>query len=305
MPPANVAPDPLDPDAFRPRLLALAYRMLGSVADAEDAVQDAYLRLHLAQARAAGGDGAAIGSADGWLVRTLTRICVDRLRRARRRREYVGPWLPEPAGDGWPGAAADRPALAESLSMAFLVLLETLSPTERATYLLREVFDYDFAEIAALLGKTPVNARQILARARKRLDAPGQRLAGDRDAAEALAGRFVAACRAGDIAAIEGMLAPDAVLVSDGGGKTRAATRPVTGRYRIAHMLAVTYRKRQASCELREVRVNGQPGVAFFRDGAAVQVTSIAVEAGRVVVLHSVLNPDKLRPWADPASAPE
>src|SRR3954452_16256007 len=190
-------PHAADAETLRPRLLALAYRMLGSVADAEDAVQDAYLRLQQA---------AGVGSPDAWLVKATTRICIDRLRLARRRREYVGPWLPEPTTDDWDGAAIDRPELAESLSMAFLVLLESLSPAERAAYLLREVFDYEFEEIAALLDKSAVNVRQIVARARKRVGQKERRFRPDAGHAEDLAGRFFAACRAGDIQSIESLL---------------------------------------------------------------------------------------------------
>src|SRR5947209_6294128 len=187
-------PHAVDAETLRPRLLALAYRMLGSVADAEDAVQDAYLRLQQA---------AGVASPDAWLVKATTRLCIDRLRLARRRREYVGPWLPEPTAGGWDGAAIDRPELAESLSMAFLVLLETLSPAERAAYLLREVFDYEFEEIATLLDKTPVNVRQIAARARRRLGERERRFVPVPAEADELAARFFDACRTGDIGAIE------------------------------------------------------------------------------------------------------
>ena len=160
-------------EQLRPKLLGLAYRMLGSAADAEDAVQDAYLRFQQADAAAEG-----IASPDAWLVKATTRLCIDRLRQAKRREAYVGPWLPEPVAETWPGAGQDRLELAESLSMAFLVLLESLSPAERAAYLLREVFNYEFDEIATLLHKTPVNVRQITARAKKRLAQKERRPAG-------------------------------------------------------------------------------------------------------------------------------
>ena len=296
------AREPDDPATLRPRLLGLAYRMLGSVADAEDAVQDAYLRFHQA-----GGEDAVAAPA-GWLVRTTTRICIDRLRRDTRRRDYVGPWLPEPATPDWPGAVGSLPELAESLSMAFLVLLETLNPTERAAYLLREVFGYDFDEIASLLGKTATNVRQITSRARKRLDEPGRKPApADPKAADDLAARFLAACRSGDLAAVEALLTPDVVVLSDGGGKVRAARRPITGRYRIAHFLVVTSRKRLARYALTPTRVNGQPGLVYHRDGQAAQVIALAIRDGQVAGLFSVLNPEKLRHWSDslPPSDPE
>jgi RNA polymerase sigma-70 factor, ECF subfamily len=278
----------IDPEGMRPRLLALAYRMLGSVADAEDAVQDAYLRLQQA---------AEVASPDAWLVKVTTRLCIDRLRLARRRREYVGPWLPEPTTDGWEGAATDRPELAESLSMAFLVLLETLSPAERAAFLLREVFDYEFEEIAALLDKTPVNVRQIAARARRRLGERERRFVPEKSEADDLATRFFDACRSGDIEAIESLLTPDVVYYSDGGGKAHAAPEPIHGTRRVANLLAVVHRKRRKYCDVSMTTVNGQPGVVFSEAGKVIQIITFASEQGRVATLYTVLNPDKLRRW--------
>jgi RNA polymerase sigma-70 factor (ECF subfamily) len=277
-----------DAEAMRSRLLALAYRMLGSVADAEDAVQDAYLRLQQA---------AEVASPDAWLVKATTRLCIDRLRLARRRREYVGPWLPEPTTDDWDGAAIDRPELAESLSMAFLVLLETLSPAERAAYLLREVFDYEFEEIAGLLDKTPVNVRQIAARARKRLGERERRFVPAKSEADDLATRFFDACRSGDIEAIESLLTPDVIYYSDGGGKAHAAPKPILGTRRVAKLMAVVHRKRQRYCDVSMSTVNGQPGVVFSEAGKVIQITTFASEQGRVSTLYTVLNPDKLRRW--------
>jgi RNA polymerase sigma-70 factor (ECF subfamily) len=183
----------LEAERLRPKLLAVAYRMLGTVADSEDAVQDAYLRYYQ--------HAADVESPEGWLVRATIRLCIDRLRSARRE-EYVGQWLPEPVSDAWPGARADRAELAESLSTAFLVLLETLSPAERAAYLLREVFGYEFDEIAEVLDKTPVNVRQIASRAKQRLGTRERRFDPPPGAADDLAARFFAACRSGDVGAI-------------------------------------------------------------------------------------------------------
>jgi RNA polymerase sigma-70 factor (ECF subfamily) len=230
-------------------------------------------------------------------VKATTRLCIDRLRIARRRKEYLGPWLPEPTDEGWEGTTRDRPELAESLSMAFLVLLETLTPAERAAYLLREVFDYEFEEIAALLDKTPVNVRQIAARARRRLGERERRFAPATGEADELASRFFAACRSGDIGAIEAILTPDVVYLSDGGGKAHAAPRPITGLRRVAKLLAVVHRKRRRCCEVAMTLVNGQPGVVFSEAGRVIQITSFASEAGRVTTLFTVLNPDKLRHW--------
>ncbi|WP_435016735.1 RNA polymerase sigma factor SigJ [Tundrisphaera sp. TA3] len=273
---------------MRPRLLALAYRMLGSVTDAEDAVQDAYLRFQQA---------GPIGSPEGWLVKATTRLCIDRLRTARRRRDYVGPWLPEPTTDAWDGATVDRAELAESLSMAFLVLMETLSPAERAAYLLRDVFQYEFDEIAALLDKTPVNVRQITTRARKRLEGQDRRFDAEAGEAEDLANRFFEACRSGDLRAIESMLAPDAVYYSDGGGKVHAAPKPLTGLHRIANLLSVVYRKARGKYDMARATVNGQPGIVFSAGGRPRLVTTLAAKQGQITALYTVLNPEKLHLW--------
>ena len=293
--------DAKEVDRLRPKLLAVAYRMLGDATEAEDAVQDAFLRHH----RHAG----EVLDPEPWLVKAVTRVCLDRLRRAKVRREsYVGPWLPEPVPASWPGAGADRAELAESLSMAFLVLLETLTPAERAVHLLREVFSYEFEEIAELLEKTPVNVRQIASRAKRRLEAGRPRFAADARAADALAERFFAACRAGDVHTVESMLADDVVLYSDGGGKAFAAPRPIVGVRRVARLLTVAFRKMQAVGEAAFDVVNGRPGLVFTRGGKAFEVASVAVDDhGRSVsTVYIVLNPDKLARWpAAPGAEPE
>jgi RNA polymerase sigma-70 factor (ECF subfamily) len=286
----SLAPDVA---SLRPKLLAVAYRMLGTVADAEDAVQEAYLRYHKF---AGGGAAAALESPEGWLVRTTTRLCLDRLRAARRE-AYVGQWLPEPVPETWPGAAADRVELAESLSTAFLVLLETLSPAERAAHILREVFGYEFDEIAGLLDTTPANARQIASRARRRLEVRERRFAPPPGAAEELAARFFAACQSGDVGAIESMLAADVALISDGGGKAFAAKQPVVGVRKVANLLAVVFRKLRAVGEATPTTVNGGPGVVFTVAGRPVEVMTLAADGGRVSRLYVVLNPDKLCRW--------
>lgn len=288
----NESPAP-DVERLRPKLLAVAYRMLGTVTDAEDAVQDAFLRYHQ--------HAAAVTAPEGWLVRTTTRLCVDRLRAARRE-EYVGPWLPEPVPGTWGGAANDPAELAESLSTAFLVLLETLSPAERATYLLREVFGYEFDEIGEVLDKTPVNVRQIAARAKKRLGTRERRFAPPQGAADDLAARFFAACRSGDVGAIEAMLTTDVSLLSDGGGNTFAAKQPVLGARKVANLLAVVFRKLSAVGELTLTTVNGHPGAVFTVDGNPVEVITFASDGANVCQLYALLNPDKLRHW--PGSTP-
>jgi RNA polymerase sigma-70 factor (ECF subfamily) len=275
-------------ERLRPKLLAVAYRMLGTVADAEDAVQDAYLRYHQ--------HAAEVESPEGWLVRTTTRLCIDRLRTAKRE-EYVGQWLPEPVPESWAGAAADRTELAESLSTAFLVLLETLSPAERATHVLREVFGYEFDEIAGLLDTTPVNVRQIASRAKKRLGTRERRFDPPPGAADELAARFFAACRSGDVGAIESMLAADVALISDGGGKAFAAKQPVVGVRKVANLLAVVFRKLRAVGEAELTTVNGGPGVVFTVAGKPVEVLTLAADGEHVNRLYAILIPDKLCHW--------
>lgn len=287
----NTSAQTLDISDIRPRLLAIAYRMLGSVADAEDAVQDAFVRLQQEN---------DVRSPAGWLVKTTTRLCIDRLRQAKRRESYRGPWLPEPVADRWDGAAHDRLELAESLSMAFLLMLETLSPAERAAFLLHEVFDYDFEQIAGLLDKSPANARQIAARARKRLGSKVRRFAPVAEAADDLAKRFYDACQAGDLSAIESMLSADAIYYSDGGGKAHAAPRPITGQRRIANLLSVVFRKRRKVCKLEVTTVNGRPGVVFSAAGKPWIIYSIAIENGAITAVYAVLNPDKLAHWPAP-----
>jgi RNA polymerase sigma-70 factor (ECF subfamily) len=280
-------------ERLRPKLLAVAYRMLGTVADAEDAVQDAYLRYHKFTA---GPHAAEVEAPEGWLVRTTTRLCIDRLRTAKRE-EYVGQWLPEPVPESWAGATTDRAELAESLSTAFLVLLETLSPAERATHILREVFGYEFDEIAGLLDTTPVNARQIASRARKRLGTRERRFDPPPGAADDLAARFFTACQSGDVAAIESMLAADVALVSDGGGKAFAAKHPVVGVRKVANLLAVVFRKLRSVGGVELATVNGGPGVVFTVAGKPVEVITLAADGEQVSRLYVILNPDKLCRW--------
>lgn len=273
-----------DVSGLRPRLMSVAYRMLGSVADAEDAVQDAFVRYHTA-----GG----VSSAAGFLVRTTTRICIDRLRE-RRRRGYVGPWVPEPVAT----RAGDRDAaLAESLTQAFLLLLERLTPDERAAFLLRTVFDYEYAEIAGVVGKSEPAVRQLVSRARGRLGlADGRRFPAARAHADGLAERFAAACRAGDVKAVEAMLAEDAELHSDGGGKASAALVVIRGRDKVARFLIGVLRKPKYQ-DFGVAVVNGEPGLVFRSAGTVVSVLSLRVEGG-VQAVYIMVNPDKLGRWA-------
>jgi len=277
-------------EAHRPRLLALAYRMLGSRADAEDAVQDAWLRWRQA-------DPDQIRDATGWLVTTVTRIGIDRLRLAQvARTDYVGPWLPEPLViDETPGPAR-RAETAEQVSLAFLALLERLGPEERAAFLLHEVFDYDYARIAAMLGRTEANCRQMVHRARQRLQAGRPRfpdVAPERH--RQLLERFLEASASGDRAAIERLLHADARLLSDGGGKVTAALRPLHGADRIARLYWAVARRTSAQAQWRIGLVNGEyAGLRFLR-GQLQMVTTIVCDGDRIAEVHNQMNPDKLR----------
>ncbi|HEX3316648.1 MAG TPA: RNA polymerase sigma-70 factor [Solirubrobacteraceae bacterium] len=282
----------IDVGALRPVGFGIAYRMLGSVSEAEDAVQEALLRLHRVLA-----DGRRIESPRAYLATLVTRLCIDQLRSARVRRErYVGEWLPEPLL-----AVEDDPArhaeMADSLSLAFLVLLERLSPEQRAAFLLREVFDYPYAEVARIVDTSEPNARQLVARARRHVEAGRPRYEPSAELRDELARRFLAAVREGDLAGLEAVLAEDVVLHGDGGGKVAALARPVQGRERVARTLLAWARAgaRMGGATLRPVVVNGQPGaLGLDADGRLINVLALEVTGGRVQGVSSVVNPDKL-----------
>lgn len=268
-------------EEFRPRMMSIAYRMLGSVADAEDAVQDAFLRLQTAE---------NVASPEGFLVRTTARLCIDRLR-TRRRTTYVGPWVPEPVETR--GKPSD---FADSLTQAFLLLLERLTPHERAALLLRAVFDYEYAEIGEVVGKSEANVRQLVSRARRRLGLDETRFRSDIAHANALAERFVSACRAGDLSAIEGMLSEDVEIHSDGGGKAFAARVVIRGSSKAARFLAGVFRKHR-NCEMRATAVNGEPGLVLASDGQISSVFSFHIDQD-VHAIYVTRNPDKLARWS-------
>ncbi|MBD3828356.1 MULTISPECIES: RNA polymerase sigma-70 factor [Stenotrophomonas] len=282
------------PDTFqthRPRLFALAYRLLGSRSDAEDVVQDAWLRWQ-------GADTTAIRDPEAWLVTATTRLGLDRLRAARNARiDYVGPWLPEPleiALDPDPmHDPAQRHAHADDVSVAFLALLEQLRPDERAAFLLKDVFDYDYPEIAPLLDHTPANCRQLVHRARQRLQTGRPRFAVSAAQHRTLLERFMQATEQGDQAAILSLLHANAEMVSDGGGRVTAAIRPLLGAERIAQLFWAIAR-RNGSHPGRIGWVNGEPAILRFDDGHLHSVTTVTVDDGRIVRVLSVLNPDKL-----------
>jgi RNA polymerase sigma factor (sigma-70 family) len=290
-------------EEYRPLLFSIAYGMTGSVGDAEDLVQDAFAGL--ARARRA---GTAVADPKAYLATAVTRLGINYLGSARVRREtYVGDWLPEPVmvPAGGPGPAAgpgpaEHAELADSLSMAFLVLLEALSPAERAVFLLREGFGYGYAEVAAVTGLSVVNCRQIFARARRRI-AAGRRARGVPSAARRaegaeLARRFFEAADGGDLDVLLGMLAPDVVFQADGGGKAQAARTPRHGGLRVARLLAgLSRRGRLLGTSLRLAWVNGQPGaVGYDAEGRVFTVFELDIADGVVQAIRAVVNPDKL-----------
>jgi RNA polymerase sigma-70 factor (ECF subfamily) len=272
-------------DPQRALAFAVAYRMLGSVAEAEDVVQEALLRLHAAQ---------GVANADAFLTAVTTRLAIDVLRSARVRREaYVGSWLPEPLVEDDAAGVVEED---ETVSLAFLVALERLTPVERAVLVLREAFDYGFEEIAEIVGKDPANCRQILSRARRHVADDRRRFDADLDERRALAARFLDAARNGDMDGLVALLAPDVVLVGDGGGKARSIAAPMVGAAQVGRALATFYRlATEWQVELRPAIVNGGPGFrSFDPDGRLVNVVGLDVAGGVVTRVHSMLNPDKL-----------
>ena len=272
-----------DFDAYRPRLRAIAYRMLGSIADAEDAVQETALRWH-------GIDRARVVNPEAWLVRACTRVSIDLLRK-RRREAYTGPWLPEPVAEE---PAADVPALAESLRLAFLLMLERLTPSERAAFLLREVFDTPYEEVAAALGASEQACRQYVSRARRHLAEERTRFAVAPRAELELMTRFGAALATGDFAAITALLTADARMVSDGGGKVRAALNVITGADKVARFFVGIMGKAPSDLAFTATMLNGTPAVIGEAGGRIYGVFSIATDGERITSVFVQRNPDKL-----------
>jgi RNA polymerase sigma-70 factor (TIGR02957 family) len=278
---------------LRPSAFAIAYRMLGSVSEAEDVVQEGFLRLHRMRE-----GGERIESPRAYLSTVVSRLSLDHLRSARVRREtYVGEWLPEPLV-----ASADDPArkaeMADSLSLAFLVLLESLSPEQRAAFLLHEVFEEPYERIAEIIATSEQNARQLVSRARRHVEERRPRFEVSREQQEQLATRFFAAAESGNLEALEELLAHDVVLHGDGGGKAPAIARAIHGRARVARTLIAGLRTatRAGGFTLRREEVNGQPGALFFdREGRVGGVMILDVADGQIQGVSSINNPDKLR----------
>ena len=280
-------------EELRPLLFSIAYRMLGSVAEAEDVVQDAFLRYERAL-----GEGTEIESAKAYLSTTTTRLAIDTLRSARVRRErYLGTWLPEPlVTDDAPEDEDEQAETADSLSLAFLVVLESLTPVERAVFLLREVFDHDYAEIAEIVGKSEENCRQIAVRARRHVEERRPRFEASRRQRDELAQRFFAAVDAEDTEGLVELLAADVVLYGDGGGKAPAIPRPIYGREHVGKVLAGWIAQgRSAALTLEPVELNGQPGAKVLDpDGRVVNVLALDIVDGVVQAIRSIINPEKL-----------
>jgi RNA polymerase sigma-70 factor (ECF subfamily) len=275
-------------EALRPQLTRVAYGMLGSLAEAEDIVQEAWLRLTRA-------DRAAIDDLRAWLTTVVGRLALDALGSARRRREsYVGEWLPEPLVEEY---GDDDPTLDESVSTALLVVLERLSPAERTAFLLHDVFDLPFEKVAAIVGRSPAAVRQLAARARAHVEAGKPRFPADREEEARIVAAFAIAWQEGDHAALLGVLDPEATLRADGGGKVASAGKPLHGAERIARALLglrSSAARRGVETEGRLARVNGATGLVLV-DTEATSVVSLTIDAGRIVAVDIVRNPEKLR----------
>jgi RNA polymerase sigma-70 factor (TIGR02957 family) len=290
-------------EELRPKAFGVAYRLLGSVSEAEDVVQEGFLRLHRAL-----DDGEEIDSPEAYLVTVVTRLGIDELRSARARREvYVGEWLPEPILTAEEEDPARHAEIADSLSIALLKVLENLSPEERAAFLLHDVFDYPHERVAGILGKGVGATRKLASRARQRVGEREPRFETSREQRERMVHRFVEAFEEGNLEALEGMLAADVSLRGDGGGKVPAIARTIRGRVTVARQLRTfsrAARDRLGIVAVREVEVNGEPGLMTLNsEGELVNVIAIEVAAGEIRSISSILNPDKLqhlgRPLAD------
>ncbi|MGY4919493.1 RNA polymerase sigma factor SigJ [Streptomyces sp. 900116325] len=302
--------DRLDPGlsaimSERRQLINLAYRLLGSMADVEDVVQETYARWYAMSPQ----QQEAIESPGGWLTTVASRICLDLLGSARARREsYVGEWIPEPLPDrtewisgrsgGTPIDPADRVTLDESVHMAFLVVLESMTPSERVAFILHDVFRYPFGEVAEIVGRTPAACRQLASSARRRIRAsqsPATSTAQHADIVRA----FKQAWEAKDVAALIGLLDPDATAIGDGGGIVSAVARPIEGNEQVAHFFTDVAGK-APNMTILERSVNGQPGLVAQQDGVTVSVLALDVIGDRIKHIWAVRNPEKLRPWMTP-----
>jgi RNA polymerase sigma-70 factor (TIGR02957 family) len=280
-------------DELRPRAFAIAYRMLGSVSEAEDVVQEALLRVHSAIE-----SGEEISSPRAYVGTIVTRLAIDELRSARSRREtYVGEWLPEPITERPEDDPARQAEVADSLSLAFLVLLESLSPEQRAAFLLHDVFDYDYGKVSEIVGTSEENARQLASRARRQVQDGRARFDASAERRDQLAASFFAAAEQGDFEGLEAMLAEDVELHGDGGGIAPAIRHPVFGRAKVAKMLGNWFGLigRIEGLGIRRVTVNGQPGAEFLDEGGRLLgVFALDIADGKIQAMRSIVNPEKL-----------
>jgi RNA polymerase sigma-70 factor (TIGR02957 family) len=289
-------------DDLRPRAFAIAYRMLGSVSEAEDIVQEALIKVHEALER-----GEEISSPRAYAGTVVTRLAIDELRSARARREsYVGEWLPEPiaAPEEDPAAQAEQ---ADSLSLAFLVLLESLTPEQRAAFLLHDVFDYGYGQVADIVGTSEQNARQLASRARRQVQEGRPRFDASEEQRSELAKSFIAAAQEGDFEALESLLAEDVELHGDGGGLAPAIKRPAFGRAKVARMMRNWLPLvRMGGVEFRPTVINGQPGAEYRdADGKLMGVMSLDIAEGKIQAIRSIVNPEKLQHLGPVADANE
>ncbi|MEO5951156.1 MAG: RNA polymerase sigma-70 factor [Chloroflexia bacterium] len=295
--------NPTSVDTFnshRPLLFSIAYRMLGSAADAEDILQEAYLRWERASAE-------DVRSPQAYLTTIVTRLSIDQLRKEKSRREtYVGPWLPEPLMTSYTPNLAANIELAESLSMAFLLLLETLAPVERAVFLLREVFSYEYDEIAHIVGKSESNCRQIVRRAQAHLRDRRPRFPVSREHQEKMMTSFLTACANGDMGALVNLLTTDIVFISDGGGKAQAALNPIYGPDKVIRFLLAVVRKLAAIPNTVNyiTELNGQLAVITYTNDRPISTLTLSYKGDRISQIESVLNPDKLHQLPTPPTSP-
>lgn len=284
----------------KPLLFGIAYRMLGSVAEADDMVQETWLRWQRQ-------NEAEVQSPKAWLVSTITRLCIDQLRSARRtREEYYGVWLPEPLVESSEPSPQESAALADSLGMAFMLMLESLSPVERAVFLLREVFDYDYPDIARIVGKSEANCRQIVRRAKVSLPKTTEPAATPPDArAKEVVQRFLAAAKSGNVQDLLAVLTDDATLYTDGGGRVTATGRPIVSADHVSRFFAGVSRKTsRISRDVQLARINGQAGALILHNGRVDRTMVFELRGDRVAAIYMVRNPDKLQHVPNPPEIP-